>query len=169
MCECFVSRSVLERRQTGRFRCQVGAPVTPSRCPELRELEFSVLQPTTRHRATVSSYHLREHPVDHIFTPLDCCYITSPGGPHRLYIFYGCISAFADELRGSSRLSSEWAPWSGTHSWTTVGSCPSSGSESRGLFKWTSPGARVCLFLSHLRHVVVSNLDFCKPGRIWSM
>ena len=53
VCECSAPRSMLERRLTGRFRSQVGALVTLSHRPELREPEFSLLQQTTRHRVTV--------------------------------------------------------------------------------------------------------------------
>ena len=100
VCECFVSRSMLERRLTGRLRSQVGAPVTLSHFPELRELEFSVLQPTTRHRDTVSSItsvNIRKIIFSH---PLIAATLQALTNNTDWKSFDDCVSALADKLRG---------------------------------------------------------------------
>ena len=103
VCECFVSRSMLERRLTGRFRSQMSAPVILSHCPELRELEFSMLQPTTRHRDTVSSItSVNIRKIMFSYSLIDATLQALTNNTDRTF-FDDCISALADKLRESGK------------------------------------------------------------------
>lgn len=79
----------------------MGATVTLSHCPELRELEFSVLQPTTRHRTTVSSItsaNIRKIIFSH---PLIAVTLQALTNDTDWTSFDDCVSVLADKLRGS--------------------------------------------------------------------
>ncbi|KAF9645590.1 hypothetical protein BDM02DRAFT_3120003 [Thelephora ganbajun] len=78
---------------------QVGAPMSLLSCPELRELEFSVLYLTEMHKGTVF-HHLHKHLQGHIFVALYIA-LYALMDHARWTPFNDYLSAFIDELRKS--------------------------------------------------------------------